>query len=259
MLSRVAENLFWMSRYLERAENVARLLDIGLYLELDAPSSTSGERRLGTGRDRARHSLEQQRTTPGQTPGRPEPERGPRVSLHSTGSNPNSLVSTIRAPAKTPAAPRKAWESTPGARSIASTSTYADSEPSGGFTHSASALYATVKQSCILFDGMVQNTLPRDEVYHFIRLGRHLERVCVMGQILHAKCRSATGRGRDHRPGDRAGALDRVAPKLLGLRRLSSGRARPRRSSRRDSVSRPQRRLSAGDPLLRRPLPRIAA
>ncbi len=39
MLSRVAENLFWMSRYLERAENVARLLDIGLYLELDAPST----------------------------------------------------------------------------------------------------------------------------------------------------------------------------------------------------------------------------
>ena len=39
MLSRVAENLFWMSRYLERAENVARLLDIGLYLELDAPAS----------------------------------------------------------------------------------------------------------------------------------------------------------------------------------------------------------------------------
>ena len=41
MLSRVAENLFWMSRYLERAENVARLLDIGLYLELDAPSTAS--------------------------------------------------------------------------------------------------------------------------------------------------------------------------------------------------------------------------
>src|SRR5262249_41105430 len=38
MLSRVAETLFWMSRYLERAENVARLLDIGLYLELDAAS-----------------------------------------------------------------------------------------------------------------------------------------------------------------------------------------------------------------------------
>ena len=41
MLSRVAENLFWMSRYLERAENVVRLLDVGLYLELDAPSTAA--------------------------------------------------------------------------------------------------------------------------------------------------------------------------------------------------------------------------
>ncbi len=32
--------------------------------------------------------------------------------------------------------------------------------------------------------------LPRDEVYHFLQLGRYLERVNVMGRILHAKCRS---------------------------------------------------------------------
>src|SRR5437016_12538915 len=36
MLSRVAENLYWMSRYVERAENVARLLDDGFQFELDA-------------------------------------------------------------------------------------------------------------------------------------------------------------------------------------------------------------------------------
>ena len=29
MLSRVAENVYWMSRYVERAENAARLLDVG--------------------------------------------------------------------------------------------------------------------------------------------------------------------------------------------------------------------------------------
>ncbi len=54
MLSRVAENLFWMSRYLERAENVARLLDIGL---LPRARRTHLDRRgrLGTGRDRAAH------------------------------------------------------------------------------------------------------------------------------------------------------------------------------------------------------------
>ncbi len=35
MLSRVASSLYWMSRYIERAENVARLLDVNLQLLLD--------------------------------------------------------------------------------------------------------------------------------------------------------------------------------------------------------------------------------
>lgn len=35
MLSRVANSLYWMSRYIERAENVARLLDVNLQLMLD--------------------------------------------------------------------------------------------------------------------------------------------------------------------------------------------------------------------------------
>ena len=35
MLSRVAHSLYWMSRYIERAENFARLLDVNLQLLLD--------------------------------------------------------------------------------------------------------------------------------------------------------------------------------------------------------------------------------
>lgn len=35
MLSRVADALFWMSRYVERAEHVARLLNVWFHLELD--------------------------------------------------------------------------------------------------------------------------------------------------------------------------------------------------------------------------------
>src|SRR5258706_12416302 len=35
MLSRVANSLFWMSRYLERAENIARIVDVNLQLLLD--------------------------------------------------------------------------------------------------------------------------------------------------------------------------------------------------------------------------------
>jgi uncharacterized alpha-E superfamily protein len=37
MLSRVADSLYWMSRYVERAENIARILDVNLQLMLDLP------------------------------------------------------------------------------------------------------------------------------------------------------------------------------------------------------------------------------
>jgi uncharacterized alpha-E superfamily protein len=42
MLSRTAENMFWMGRYMERAENAARLLGVGLHLELDLHGLLAG-------------------------------------------------------------------------------------------------------------------------------------------------------------------------------------------------------------------------
>ncbi|GIX47505.1 MAG: hypothetical protein KatS3mg131_1716 [Candidatus Tectimicrobiota bacterium] len=42
MLSRVADAVYWMSRYIERAENVARFVDVNLHLMLDLPQD-SGE------------------------------------------------------------------------------------------------------------------------------------------------------------------------------------------------------------------------
>lgn len=39
MLSRVADNLYWFSRYLRRAENAARLVGVGSLLQLDLPRS----------------------------------------------------------------------------------------------------------------------------------------------------------------------------------------------------------------------------
>lgn len=38
MLSRVAESIYWLNRYVERAENVARFVDVNLNLILDSPS-----------------------------------------------------------------------------------------------------------------------------------------------------------------------------------------------------------------------------
>ncbi len=38
MLSRVADSIFWMSRYIERAENIARFVDATMTLTLDLPA-----------------------------------------------------------------------------------------------------------------------------------------------------------------------------------------------------------------------------
>ncbi len=38
MLARVAESIYWMSRYVERAENVARFVEVNLNLMLDLPA-----------------------------------------------------------------------------------------------------------------------------------------------------------------------------------------------------------------------------
>jgi uncharacterized alpha-E superfamily protein len=38
MLSRVADSIYWLNRYIERAENIARFIDVNLYLMLDVSS-----------------------------------------------------------------------------------------------------------------------------------------------------------------------------------------------------------------------------
>ena len=43
LLGRTANGLYWMSRYIERAENMARLLDAGLRMALTRTASSSEE------------------------------------------------------------------------------------------------------------------------------------------------------------------------------------------------------------------------
>lgn len=43
MLSRAAENIFWLNRYLERADNYARFIDVNLHISLDMPPSYASQ------------------------------------------------------------------------------------------------------------------------------------------------------------------------------------------------------------------------
>ena len=44
MLARVADNLFWMGRYIERAEHMARYMNVTYFSSLDAPNAQSQSR-----------------------------------------------------------------------------------------------------------------------------------------------------------------------------------------------------------------------
>jgi len=190
MLSRVAENLFWMSRYLERAENVARLLDIGLYLELDAASLTAEDGSAPV--EIALHILACREASHA---AHPSADRNLVLGfLTFDRANPQSILSMIALARENARGTQEslgvdAWSE------VNRLYLYLSGQRAQRRFHSSpSQFYTTIKQACILFDGLVQNTLPRDEVYHFLELGRYLERVNVMGRILHAKCRS-------HNPG----------------------------------------------------------
>ena len=99
MLSRVANSLYWMSRYIERAENIARLVDVNLQLLLDLRNLDENAWPDIWTAHRAEHR-----------------RRGAFPSLHTraTGQavteflvfqpeNPNSIVCSICRRAKTPA------------------------------------------------------------------------------------------------------------------------------------------------------------
>jgi len=43
MLSRVADSIYWMSSYIERAENVARCVEVNVQLTLDLPMASTEE------------------------------------------------------------------------------------------------------------------------------------------------------------------------------------------------------------------------
>ena len=85
MLSRVADSIYWMSRYIERAENVARFISVNLNLSLDMPGetgeqwrplvvTTGDEDRIGGGW--AMDDVRKRKDTPPSTAGKSSPTTG---------------------------------------------------------------------------------------------------------------------------------------------------------------------------------------
>ena len=187
MLSRVASHLYWLSRYLERAENMARILDVGASLALLS----------GTGDERAARepliitdTLEAFAAT-----GVPlTPEHVARYIAWSP-DNPSSIVNCLEASRENARAVRgsitsEMWEN------INDTWLQLVARRRAGAEPTDAAFFDWVKERSHLFRGVTFATIRRDQPYQFIRLGTFVERADNTARILsvkHARQPSAPG------------------------------------------------------------------
>jgi uncharacterized alpha-E superfamily protein len=179
MLARVAETLFWMSRYLERAENMARLVNVNANLLLDIPKKTTlGWEPLiditGT-RDSYLKSNEN------------FDERTVLKYLVSDLNSPVSIVNSLnyaRENARTirDVIPREAWEQ------INALNYYAKDQSATGLSKRGRFTYLKeIIQRNQGITGLLAGTMNQDQGYLFLRLGRNLERADMTSRIIDVR------------------------------------------------------------------------
>ncbi|MDB6016973.1 MAG: hypothetical protein JWR19_1462 [Pedosphaera sp.] len=179
MLSRVADSIYWMSRYVERAENVARFVDVNLNLMLDSPSGAAQQWQplVNITGDHADFTKRYQEST----------QHNVTQFLTFDRDNPNSIISCLRA----------ARESARSVREIISSEMWLQlnsfylmvnsAATSGKFLGSPHDFFTEVKLSSHLFTGVTDATMTHGEGWHFCRLGRKLERADKTSRILDVK------------------------------------------------------------------------
>lgn len=176
MLSRVAESLYWMSRYLERAEHTARLLDLNLNLMLDQAPDPDGARW-----PRLLESLGA--TLPAET--KSDPYHVTQV-LTFDGKVPQSIVACMRAARENARQVREQissemWEQL-NELYLQITRAGADNR----WQATPHRFFRDVKEGAHLFQGITDSTLSHSEGWHFIQVGRFIERACVTAALLEA-------------------------------------------------------------------------
>ncbi len=176
MLSRVADNLYWMSRYLERAEHTARLVDVHLNLALESNQQEPGARweRL----IRALH------VPPVEDLKMDEYNMTQRLAFDQ--SNLNSIVVCI-ANARENA--RQVREKISSEMWLQLNTLYLDlrrSSIDSIWNEQPHLFFLAIKNGAHLFQGITDTTMVHDEGWQFIQVGRYIERALSIATMLDA-------------------------------------------------------------------------
>ena len=179
MLSRVAESIYWMSRYIERAENVARFIDVNLNLMLDLPVGSSQQWRPVVDTTGDSEAFAKRYKTPTQ--------QNVVEFLTFDPENTNSIVSCLRI----------ARENARSVRDVISSEMWEQinqfylmiNSPAAktGSLSDPHELFGAVKTCSQLVAAVTDGTMTHGEGWHFSRLGRELERADKTSRILDVK------------------------------------------------------------------------
>ena len=171
MLSRVADSLYWMSRYLERAENTARLLDVHMNLELDISSGLVEKQR--TQRLLKSLNLPSDSISENLLP-----------TLTFDRNNPASIFSLI-AGARENARQVREELSTEMWTQINKLYLHVRSADADAVWHSSPHNYLLeIRDRSHLFQGVTDATMNHNQGWHFIQLGRYVERSTALLTLL---------------------------------------------------------------------------
>jgi uncharacterized alpha-E superfamily protein len=179
MLSRVAESMYWMSRYIERAENVARFVDVNLTLMLDLPNGSPQQwKPLVDITADTQEFLERYGTAN---------EQNVIRFLTFDNENVNSIVSCLRAARENARTVREAISSEMWRQLNESYLMVSDAARHDGYPADPQELFASVKMASHLFAGVTDATMTHGEGWHFCQLGRMLERADKTSRIVDVK------------------------------------------------------------------------
>ncbi len=179
MLSRAADALFWMCRYAERAENVARFLDVSLQVTLDLPDS-HGDPWAGVIAATGEYDAYAERH------GVPTRDAIVRFLTVDTQS-PNSIVSCISQARDNARSIREAISSETWEQINKWYLLVREAAATGAVVDDPHDFLAAVKEASHLFVGVTYLTMTHGEGWHFGRLGRLLERADQTSRIVDAK------------------------------------------------------------------------
>ena len=196
MLSRTADHLYWMARYVERAENTARLLDIAYQTTLQPQSGNEAEQTwrslLSISELNALHAS-------GYTA---VDARSVMKFFVADENNLSSVFNCLRAARENARAVRgslttEVWETT--------NQTWLEFRKllKADWLRDPGALFEWVKYRSHLSRGVTVGTMLQDEAFHFIRIGSFLERADNTARLLDVKFYDE-----GHAPAEREAARD---------------------------------------------------